>query len=253
MIVRTCVRFLWGVKLMAKRTFRMAGALATATLLTLGLSAEAGAAEGPDVLQQQIDQVLARTEGGVQISRYEIAWNGGEAVMAFPLPGERYAPPSSAAAVKLQAETVGLSSAETAKAVSAATEELDGTPAPEAVPSDEEEPAGEVTAAASNCPTETLGNDWYCFYQYKSYAGKRLAWNAAHKNYMYFSAYNFVNRTSSWANKGGKTIYVRGRTQSGNDGSCNQYSNNGWNEPAHTTSTGLSSSLDNTADCFWTS
>jgi hypothetical protein len=224
-----------------------------------GLSINVSAAEGPDTLQQQIDQVLARTEGGVQISRYEIAWNGGEAVMAFPLPGEVYAPPSSPAAVKLEARFAGLSPADTATAVAKATAQADedpgdlsGTPAPEDVPADEAEP--DVTPLASpDCPTEAIGNDWYCFYQYKEYAGRRLAWNAAHTDYMYFSAYDFVNRTSSWSNKGGKTIYVRGRTVTGDDGSCNQYAHNGWNEPDHTNSSALSSSLDNTADCFWTS
>ncbi|MFB7419406.1 hypothetical protein ACFC1L_32920 [Streptomyces sp. NPDC056210] len=218
----------------------------------LGLSTNVSAADAPDALQQQIDKVLAATEGGVQISRYEIAWNNGEAVMAFPLPGETYAPPASPAAVKLEAEFAGVPTAKTAAAVAEASEELPGTPAPEDVPADEAEPGGTVEAGP-DCPTEAIGNDWYCFYQYKSYAGRRLAWNAAHTSYMYFSAYDFVNRTSSWSNKGGKTIYVRGRTESGNDGSCNQYSNNGWNEANHTDSSALSSGLDNTADCFWTS
>ncbi|MFF6993561.1 hypothetical protein ACFY93_01155 [Streptomyces sp. NPDC008313] len=233
--------------------FRMAGAVATAMLCAAGLATDASATDAPDVLQQQINEVLSNTEGGVQISRYEIAWNEGEAIMAFPLPGETYAPPSSAAAVKLEAKIAGLSSAKTADAVAAAEKEPTGVPAAESVPSDEAEPAGVVATASADCPTETFGNDWYCFYQYKSYAGRRLSWNATHHDYMYFSAYNFVNRTSSWSNKGGKTIYVAGRTESGDDGSCNQYSHNGWTEQAHSSSSALSSSLDNTADCFWTS
>ncbi|MEU9576341.1 hypothetical protein [Streptomyces chilikensis] len=227
--------------------------ITAAILLTCGLTAEAGASEGPDSLQQQINEVLAATDGGVQISRYEIAWNGGEAIMAFPLPGERHAPPSSTEAVKLQAETAGLSTSATADAVAEAAEQVTGAMADEATPAGEEEPTVGVAATSPDCPTVTIGNDYYCFYQYKNWEGRRLAFSAAYRGYVYFSAYDFVNRTSSWSNKGGKTIYVRGRTESGNDGSCNQYSQNGWTEPAHTNSSSLSASLDNTADCFWTS
>ncbi|WP_435804397.1 peptidase inhibitor family I36 protein [Streptomyces hirsutus] len=244
---------------MASRGIRVAGTAASAVVFMMGLSTNVSAAETPDTLQQQINHVLASTEGGAQISRYEIAWNGGEAVMAFPLPGELYAPPSSPAAIKLEAKFAGVPKAETAEAVAKASAaaddnsgELPGIPAPEDIPTDEADP-GVTTRATADCPTQTIGNDWYYFYQFKEYAGRRLSWNAKHTDYMYFSAYDFVNRTSSWSNKGGKTIYVRGRTESGNDASCNQYSNNGWNEAAHTSSAALSAKLDNTADCFWTS
>ncbi|MCX2971961.1 hypothetical protein OSB71_24430, partial [Streptomyces sp. JHD 1] len=55
-------------------------------------------------LQREINDVLAKTDGGVQISENEIAWENGSVIMSFPLPGETQAPPSSAAAQKLQAD-----------------------------------------------------------------------------------------------------------------------------------------------------
>ncbi|RSN04695.1 hypothetical protein DMH25_20995 [Streptomyces sp. WAC 01325] len=220
--------------------------VASVAFLSLSLTTDTSAATAPDSLQLEIDKVLANTEGGVQISRNEIAWNGGEAIMAFPLPGETHAPPSSPAAQKLQAKVAGVPFNQ--KAIPA---EIEGAAASEPVPSDETEPT--VTPLASDaCPTEVFGNDWYCFYQYKNYGGRRLQWNASHKwpNPVYFSAYDFVNRTSSWSNKGGKTIYVAGRIHAGSDMSCY---NTLWEEPGHSRAASLSSALDNKADCFWTS
>ncbi|TQE15093.1 hypothetical protein SipoB123_44580 [Streptomyces ipomoeae] len=199
-----------------------------------------------DPLQQQIDEVLAKTEGGVQISRYEIAWNGGEAIMAFPLPGEEQAPMSSPAAQKLQAQYVGLPADTREPNTQSAMASVDDAPASEDVSSDEREPMLSVTAS-DGCPTERFGNDWYCFYQYKSFKGRRLQWNATHQELVYFSKYNFENKTSSWSNKGGKTIRVWGRRYAGRDETC--YSPL-WTELPHERSREVN--WDNAADCFLT-
>ncbi|MFE2969439.1 hypothetical protein ACFXKC_38395 [Streptomyces sp. NPDC059340] len=111
-------------------------AVAAAILLSFATLGEARAAGSSDPLQQQIDDVLAKTDGGVQISRNEIAWNGGEVIMAFPLPGETQAPVSSPAAQRLQAEVVGVAA--------------DATEQP---PADESESDSSATASDS-CPTE---------------------------------------------------------------------------------------------------
>ncbi|MFD5656696.1 peptidase inhibitor family I36 protein [Streptomyces hirsutus] len=101
--------------------------------------------------------------------------------------------------------------------------------------------------ASGSCPTEVFGNDWYCFYQYKSFKGRRLQWNAAHKDLVYFSKFDFENRTSSWSNKGAKTIKVYGRRYAGQDTSC--YSPL-WSENPHERS--ASANWDKAADCFLT-
>ncbi|WP_329230471.1 peptidase inhibitor family I36 protein [Streptomyces sp. NBC_01460] len=223
---------------MSRRT-RMAG-VAIASLLSLATLGEAQAADGSDSLQQEINEVLATTQGGVQISRNEIAWNGGEAILVFPLPGETTAPVSSPAAQTLQAEVAALGNLAT-------TEEPAG---------DDPEPSASV-AAADACPTEAFGNDWYCFYQYTNYGGRRLQWNGTHDlfNPVFFSDYGFENKTSSWSNKGGKTIQVRNRSVTGSDPSCSAHGNGLflWTEAAHSRSSNVGSGYDNKADCFWTS
>lgn len=87
---------------------------------------------------------------------------------SFPLPGEEQAPMSSPAAQELQAQYVGLPADTREPDAQSAAASADDAPASEDVSSDEREPMFSVTAS-DGCPTETFGNDWYCFYQYKSF------------------------------------------------------------------------------------
>jgi hypothetical protein len=199
------------------------------TLLTVGVlvagvtfAGSASAAEQSS-LQDQIDEVLAKTEGGVQISANEIAWEGGQVIMSFPKPGETDAPISSRAAQRLQAKVAGK-------------------------PADTTEPAALTASAEADdeCPTEVFGNDWYCFYQYEDFGGRRLQWNATHKSPVYFDKYDFDNRTSSWSNKGGKTITVWDNFWVNNPKEL-------WWEYAHSRDNYVGSALDNQADSFTTS
>ncbi|WP_369263521.1 peptidase inhibitor family I36 protein [Streptomyces sp. R35] len=211
-----------------RKTFAVVGA----ALLTMSVLTQAEAASGPDELQQEINEVLSNTQGGVQISRNEIAWNGGEAIMAFPLPGEETAPPSSAAAVKLQTKKSGVS----AKSVQSASS------------------GSEALAADDGCPTQVFGPDWYCFYQYENFGGRRLQWNASHghDDLVFFSEYYFDNKTSSWSNRGGNYIYVEGRSETGQDRSCNDNPIELWIESPHSSKSYVGAADDNKADCFWT-
>ncbi|MGX4691537.1 peptidase inhibitor family I36 protein [Streptomyces sp. JNUCC 63] len=121
-------------------------------------------------LQAEIDEVLAETDnGGVQISANEISWNGGEPILAFPLPGETEAPPSSAAALRAE----GLS----------ATADV------------------EPLVNWQGCPAGNDDNRWYCFYQYSNFGGRRLQWNHAHcSTGIRFGDYGFDNMTTAWVN-----------------------------------------------------
>lgn len=174
-----------------------------------------------DYLQSQLNEVLATTEGGTQISDYEIAWEGGKVVMAFPLPGEKTAPPSSPAVQHLAAKAAG----------------------PPVVGRAE---AGIL--AADNCPTEAIGNDWYCFWDHENFEGRRLQWNNTHTTRVRFSEYGFQNRVSSWSNKGGKTIRVYK-----NSGTNTCLTSGGvllWTEAPHSRNSAVANSDDNQADCF---
>ncbi|MER6443115.1 peptidase inhibitor family I36 protein [Streptomyces sp. NPDC001185] len=114
---------------------------------------------------------------------------------------------------------------------------------------------GQALAADDGCPTQTFGNDWYCFYQFENFGGRRLQWNESHPHtdLVFFSVYDFDNKTSSWSNKGGKYIYVDGRFVTGQDRSCDQGSITLWQEAPHSSKAYVGASLDNKADCFWTS
>ncbi|MGX2995917.1 peptidase inhibitor family I36 protein [Streptomyces sp. JNUCC 64] len=229
---------------------------ACAVLLSTVLAPDAFASAAPDSLQQEIDSVLATTTGGVQISRNEIAWDDGRAILAFPLPGETTAPPSSPAARALEARTSGASPSRPTGPTGTVTVVTPQGPGAGVV-ADEELPPGETepsdgVSASDNCPTEVFGNDWYCFYQFKNYAGRRLQWNSRQSGVVHFARYAFLNRTSSWSNKGGLTIEVSGRLRSGQDSSCGGAASLLWVERSHSKSASLPNSLDNRADCFRT-
>ncbi|WP_405759521.1 MULTISPECIES: peptidase inhibitor family I36 protein [unclassified Streptomyces] len=169
-------------------------------------------------LQSEVNQVLASTKGAVQISANEVSWNGGEPVLVLPLPGQAKAPASSPKAQQLQAGVAGM-------------------------PASEKSPA---VAQGDSCPTEWTGNDWYCFYQYKDFEGRRLQWNQPHPyTAVYFSDYGFNDMASSWSNKGGLTVFVRGREIADDDNSCNRTL---WIMDPHSRAAAVVA--DNQADCF---
>ncbi|MER6456508.1 hypothetical protein ABT270_28475 [Streptomyces sp900105245] len=238
-------------------------AIAAAWAMALGGigGAQAYADDATSTLQQQVDEVLSTTQGGVQISRNEIAWDNGNVIMSFPESDEETAPVSSPAAAKLEAKVSapkGTSPAALAEATDALLADTGANDASDET-SNDDDPSGIVGAGSdSSCPTVVLGNDWYCFYQYKSYGGRRLQFSAKYtmSNAIMFDSYGFENKTSSWSNKGGKTIYVAGRTVTGNNYSCHNYVDFKrpvlWEENDHSHSASLGS-LDNQADCFWTS
>ncbi|MFJ8730533.1 peptidase inhibitor family I36 protein [Streptomyces bauhiniae] len=242
-------------------TRRHVAVVAAAWSLALGGigSAQAYADDAPETVQQQINDVLATTQGGEQISSNEIAWQDGNVIMSFPDPGEWSAPASSPEAATLAATASapeGTSSAAIAKAADAIVADAATDDGADEGGTDDP-PSGVVAAGSdSSCPTVTFGNDYYCFYQYSNYGGRRLQFSGAYTmtQAVMFDAYDFENRTSSWSNKGAKTIYVGGRTVTGNNYSCHNYVNDKrpvlWEEPEHSHSKSLGS-LDNKADCFW--
>jgi len=130
-------------------------------------------------LQQQIDQTLRTTKGGVQVSANEIAYKGSGALLSLPLPGQRTAPENSQAALALFAPSA-------AKAT----------------------PSG--TVYYWGCPQgDSTDNQWYCFYQDANMGGRRLQWNLQHCGTDYegiFANYGFTAQASSWVNTG--PLYV---------------------------------------------
>lgn len=78
--------------------------------------------------------------GGVKISENEIAWEDGRVIMSFPFPGQRQAPPSSPAALRVM--QAGSPRAQIGTTEPTGPESIEG------------------------CPTQIIGPDYYCFYEH---------------------------------------------------------------------------------------
>ncbi|WP_380282530.1 hypothetical protein [Kitasatospora purpeofusca] len=129
-------------------------------------------------LQSEIDQQLATTRGGVQISANEVSYNGGDPIVALPLPGAAIAPASSPAALKQR----GATPAQIQEVLQS---------------------GDSLAVDCHNCHAGASDNRWYCFYEHADFGGKRLQWNYEHCSApVYFSGYGFENQTSGWVNTG---------------------------------------------------
>ncbi|HEU4409173.1 MAG TPA: peptidase inhibitor family I36 protein [Polyangiaceae bacterium] len=141
----------------------------------------AAAPEPPEgALQRQIDTHLA-AYGGTQLSPYEIVWDGGAVVLAFPYPGEQQARPPSAAARQLPADE------------EAARDEGTGLSLADSQPA----------AGDKECDKHS-----YCFYEHADYKGKRLEFKKKYKDKVYFNGYGLKDKVSCWANNINKKIWV---------------------------------------------
>ncbi|NGN68573.1 hypothetical protein G5C51_32340 [Streptomyces sp. A7024] len=239
---------------MTNRAKFLAISAATAVSASLLMGSSASGSEA-DELQKQINEALARTEGAQQISSYEIAWDEGRAILAFPRPGEVEAAPSSVAAVRLMAKSAGVKESDIdptgeTYGVAALSDESG-----DEIPADEQ---GDQTSVdpmkADTCPTQAFGDDWYCFYQKKYFEGRRLQWQGRYDDKkVYFEKYDFRNRTSGYSNKSGKKIYTYDYERA-SPGVPNVYTctNHLWTEDPHERSSSLPAYLDDAADCFKT-
>ncbi|MFB7672271.1 hypothetical protein ACFC26_12725 [Kitasatospora purpeofusca] len=171
-------------------------------------------------LQSEIDQQLAATRGGVQISANEVSYNGGDPIVALPLPGSATAPASSAQALKQQGATP--------------TQVQQLTQSPDSLATD-----------WHNCPAGAADNRWYCFYEDADFLGKRLQWNYEHcYDKVYFNNYGFENRTSGWVNTG--VLTVRAFDTSSPLGPALLL----WTEPAYTMASYIGDYTNDKADYF---
>ncbi|MDV3220439.1 hypothetical protein [Intrasporangium sp.] len=165
----------------------LAGSTAAAAATVTSTVTSAGTATSP---QAEIDTYLRDHPGGVQVSDNALAYRGGEVVVVFPDPGERFAPEGLGDNVR----TTSLAAAV----------------------------AEDVEAAASSvagCPNGTFDH-WYCFYTDSNFGGRRLQFLNTCADYA--SNWGFNNMTSSWVNtnprsrivawdyRGGNALWVEG-------------------------------------------
>jgi len=181
------------------------------------------------VLQAQIDEQIA-TYGGVQISPYEVAYNGGDPIMVFanPLTGEL--PTASADRAESSAGFGSGSSSGTGQFAQAQLAPL-------------------TTSYRYGCPY-TSTNGWDCFYQNGSFndysclggspcgdGGRMLQFESCGTQSL--ATYGFADMTSSWVNNTSSyvTVYNSSHTEL-------------WSEGPGAASTGVGGANDQ-AYSFW--
>jgi Peptidase inhibitor family I36 len=123
-------------------------------------------------LQSQINEQLQQYPGGTQTAVNKVSYDGGNAVVVFPLVGQSKVPSS---------------------------DNLASGVSPQDIPGD-----------VHGCP-DGFSDHWYCFYADAGYSGRMLQFldcsSSGYKNL--FSSYGFQNQTTSWVNtRNGGTIQV---------------------------------------------
>jgi hypothetical protein len=157
--------------------------LGTAMLLVMPFLTPAANSDSDTVprgpLAEEMAELLERQPGGVQVSDNAMAWDGGETLVVWPLPGETRAPAGLGEnLIEDVVEDLGLH--------------------PQARGADFA-PAGVYTS----CPS-----GYYCFYTSSNYNGTRYQFSSTCSSYA--SNWGFNNQTSSWVNRAGsnKIIYA---------------------------------------------
>lgn len=151
-------------------------------------------------LQEDIDAVLAKTPDAKQISQFEISWDGGKVLEAFPAPGQRQAPPMSNAAIRASAPN-----ARAARKQIKAKKRI------------------QTRGTSNSCPWVAGGTKYYCFYEDADFNGRRLQWSYQYcysynnSKYINFADYSFSNKASSWVNNSNHTISVFDGKNAGGD------------------------------------
>lgn len=208
----------------------LVGATTTAALACLGsaVGAPAWAANpaGP-AAQAQLDRALALKPGGVQVSDNAVSWDGGAAVLVVPSDGEDAAPAGLGRNVRAgRLSTPALRELAAASAVSSGS----------ASTSSSSEGSVVALGSASTCPGGVTVTDYYCFYQYRNYDGRRVQFTGA-TDFGYASDYGFNNGTTSWVSR---------------DVDCVVYAYDGvsfqtpmWRQPENATSSYVGSANDN--------
>lgn len=148
-------------------------------------------------LQATIDATLRAAHGrdqlgGKQISQYEISFDKGHVIEAFPAPGTLIAPPASAAAIGSDAKAQQYR-ARAASALAGSARSASGV--------------RKAMGSSSTCPY-SYSTKYYCFYQDRNFDGRRVQFQDYYcPGAIYgpgvplrLSDYNFDNLASSWVN-----------------------------------------------------
>lgn len=167
-----------------KKSLIMAATL-IAAMLTHGPASNAQANESP---QSQLDAIMALHPGGVQVSDNAVVWGDGDVVFVVPDAGSKVA--ARGLGSNIRADRVRT------PALKALAKLGNGT----TTGTDTRESSGSAgpLGAAWTCPHGVGAKDYYCFYQYSNFNGRRVQFTGA-TSADYASNWGFNNGTTSWA------------------------------------------------------
>lgn len=157
------------------KTSLVMAASMVAVLLATATAANAQVDGSP---QSELDAAMKLTPGGVQVSDNAVVWGDGDVVLVVPDAGSSVAP--SGLGSNIRADRVR-------------------TPALQALVEQGENSNKSVVAqgSSSTCPHGVTVSDYYCFYQYSNFNGRRVQFTGATQA-AYAANYGFDNGTSSW-------------------------------------------------------
>ena len=179
-VLRTCIATV------ATLSFALV-ASSTSSASAPTISAPAASA-GTSSSQQQLDAVMSLRPGGIQVSDNAVVWGNGDVVLVVPSPGQRTAPAGLGNNVRKELLTTP------------ALRRLDTT---SSVNSANTTSAAQVAQAADawhGCPGGYTVKDYYCFYQYSDWGGRRVQFSGD-TSPGYADEWGFDNGTTSWVSR----------------------------------------------------
>ncbi len=134
--------------------------------------------------QAELDRVMALQPGGTQVSDNAVVWGDGDVVLVVPSRGQAKAPAGLGTHVRRHLlDTPGLRSLDTTNVAAA---------------------RGAQAGAGSgqsfdthDCPGGAFKKDYYCFYQYRDWGGRRVQFTGQTSE-AHASDWGFNNGTTSW-------------------------------------------------------
>jgi hypothetical protein len=126
--------------------------------------------------QAELDRVMALQPGGVQVSDNAVVWGDGDVVLVVPDPGQPTAPEGLGKNIRADALT---------------------SPAMRALATVDQTDGAARIGATHGCPGGLLTRDYYCFYQFRDWRGRRVQFTGATATGD-AEEWGFNNGTTSW-------------------------------------------------------
>ncbi len=182
--------------------------------------------------QAELDRVMALQPGGIQVSDNAVVWGDGDVVLVVPSRGQAKAPAGLGTHVRRHLlDTPGLRSLDTTNVASARGAQAGA--------------GSGQSFDTQDCPGGAFKKDYYCFYQYRDWGGRRVQFTGDTKA-ADAADWGFNNGTTSWVSND-----VDCTVKAYNAERPSDMSNWMWKQPENSSSSYVGSDNDNKMS-FWT-